>query len=66
VIRTRSVIVTTEAVLWKWLNAFSDTSTRAVAAEGYRRTRVDSRIEVVPFEQAGMKVIMLPQPTLRV
>ena len=30
-IRTRSIIVTTEAVLWEWLNALSDTSTRAVA-----------------------------------
>ena len=37
VIRTKSIIVTTEAVLWEWLNAFSDASTRAVAAEGYRR-----------------------------
>ena len=112
VIRTRGIIVTTEAVLWEWLNAFSDASTRAVAAEGYRRTHADARIEVVPFqpelidsavelyrtrpdkswsltdclsfvvmerrqltealttdrhfEQAGMKVIMLQQPVLRV
>jgi predicted nucleic acid-binding protein len=49
VIRTRSSIVTTEAVLWEWLNAFSDASTRGVAAEGYRRTHADARIEVVPF-----------------
>ncbi len=112
VIRTGSVIVTTEAVLWEWLNAFSDASTRAVAAEGYRRAHADARIEVVPFqpeligsavelyrtrpdkswsltdclsfvvmerrqltealttdrhfEQAGMKVMMLQQPALRV
>ena len=112
VIRTKSIIVTTEAVLWEWLNAFSDASTRAVAAEGYRRAHADPRIEVVPFqpeligsavelyqtrpdkswsltdclsfvvmerrqltealttdrhfEQAGMKVIMLQQPVLRV
>jgi len=50
VIRTRSIIVTTEAVLWEWLNAFSDASTRAVAAEGYRRAHADARIEVAPFQ----------------
>jgi hypothetical protein len=50
VIRTRSIIVTTEAVLWEWLNAFSDTSVRAVAAEGYRRAHADARIEVAPFQ----------------
>jgi len=49
-IRTRSTIVTTEAVLWEWLNAFSDASARAIAAEGYRRAHADTRIEVVPFE----------------
>lgn len=49
-IRTKGAIVTTEAVLWEWLNAFSDAGTRAVAAEGYRRAHADARIEVVPFE----------------
>ena len=50
VIQTKSIIVTTEAVLWEWLNAFSDASTRAVAAEGYRRAHADARIQVVPFQ----------------
>ena len=50
VIRTRSGIVTTEAVLWEWLNGLSDASVRAVAAEGYRRAHADARIEVVPFQ----------------
>ena len=50
VIRTSSTIVTTEAVLWEWLNAFSDASTLAVAAEGDRRAHADARIEVVPFQ----------------
>src|SRR5450756_1344467 len=50
VIRSRSSIVTTEAVLWEWLNGFSDASTRGVAAEGYRRVHADPRIEVVPFQ----------------
>ena len=50
VIRTRSSIVTTEAVLWEWLNGLSDASTRGVAAEGYRRAHADARIEVIPFQ----------------
>jgi predicted nucleic acid-binding protein len=50
VIRTGSSIVTTEAVLWEWLNGFSDARTRGVAAEGYRRVHADPRIEVVPFQ----------------
>ena len=50
VIRTRSSIVTTEAVLWEWLNGLSDASTRGVAAEGYRRVHADARIDVVPFQ----------------
>lgn len=32
VIRTRSIIVTTEAVLLEWLDALSDVSTRRIAA----------------------------------
>ena len=50
VVRTASRIVTTEAVLWEWLNALSDASTRTIAAEGYRRVHADRRIEVVPFQ----------------
>jgi predicted nucleic acid-binding protein len=50
ILRNNSRLVTTEAVLWEWLNAFSDTSTRALAAEGYRRTHADPRIEVVAFQ----------------
>jgi hypothetical protein len=49
VMRSASTIVTTEAVLWEWLNALADTTTRTIAAEGYRRAHADSRIEVVPF-----------------
>jgi hypothetical protein len=47
--RAGSKIVTTEAVLWEWLNAPADTTKRTVAAEGYRRAHADSRVEVVPF-----------------
>lgn len=50
VVRTGSGIVTTETVLWEWLNALADATTRAIAAEGYRRAHIDSRVEVVPFE----------------
>ena len=60
VIRTKSIIVTTEAVLWEWLNAFSDASTRAVAAEGYRRARADARIEVVPFAPDLIRAAVAP------
>jgi uncharacterized protein len=50
VMRSRRTIVTTEAVLWEWLNALADTTTRATAAEGYRRVHADKRVEVVPFD----------------
>jgi len=49
VTRNRNTIVTTEAVLWEWLNALSEAGTRLLAAEGYRRCHRDSSIEVVPF-----------------
>ena len=42
--------MTTEAVLWEWLNALSDTSSRTVVAEGYQRVHRDGTIEVVSFE----------------
>jgi len=48
--RSGSKIVTTEAVLWEWLNALADATTRGVASEGYRRVHTDSRVEVVPFD----------------
>lgn len=49
VLRNNIVLVTTEAVLWEWLNALSHASTRSIGVEGYRRTCADPRIEVVPF-----------------
>lgn len=42
--------MTTEAVLWEWLNALASSTTRATAAEGYRRAHADRRVEVVPFD----------------
>ena len=50
VVRSGSKILTTEAVLWEWLNALSDPSTRGVAVEGYRRAQADVNVEVVTFQ----------------
>lgn len=50
VIRSGSKVVTTEAILWEWLNDLADASTRGIAAEGYRRAHADRRVEVVPFD----------------
>jgi uncharacterized protein len=47
--RKRSPTVTTEAVLWEWLNGLSGFSTRSIAVEGYGRVISDHMIEVVPF-----------------
>ena len=55
VIRTRSTILTTEAVLLEWLNALSDISTRRIAAESYLRVRADIRIEVIQFQAELME-----------
>lgn len=52
VMRTGMRLVTTEAVLWEWLNALADTTTRPVAAEGYRRVIADPMIDVIPFGNA--------------
>jgi predicted nucleic acid-binding protein len=50
VTRSGRPIVTTEAVLWEWLNALADTTTRSTAAEGYRRVHADKGVEVVAFD----------------
>jgi hypothetical protein len=52
-VRNQSTLVTTEAVLWEWMNALSDALTRRLAAEGYPRCQSDARIEVVPFGGAN-------------
>lgn len=49
IIRTGSHIVTTEAILWEWLNALSAVASRGLAADAYRKIHRDPRIEVVPF-----------------
>ena len=50
VTRTRSTIITTEAVLLEWLNAMPHASTRHVAAESCLRVRAAARVEVIPFQ----------------
>lgn len=47
--RTQASILTTEAVLWGWMNALSDSATRRIAAAGYYRCHRDAHIEVIPF-----------------
>ena len=43
-------IVTTQAVLWEWLNTCSTPSLRVQAAEGYRLCRKADDIEIIPFQ----------------
>ena len=49
VVERNASILTTEAVLWEWMNALADSATRLMASEGYRRCHQDPQIEVVPF-----------------
>ncbi len=49
VLSTQALILTTEPVLWEWMNALADVATRKMAAEGYRRLRRDRSVEVAPF-----------------
>jgi predicted nucleic acid-binding protein len=46
-VQTRAALLTTELVLWEWLNALSEPATRGLAAEGYRRCHRDPQLEVV-------------------
>jgi predicted nucleic acid-binding protein len=53
--RRNANLVTTEAVLWEWLNAMATSGTRITAAEGYRHCHTSRQIEVVPFIGDGVK-----------
>jgi hypothetical protein len=48
-VKRDAFILTTEAVLWEWMNALANSTTRRATAEGYRRCHQDTQIEVVPF-----------------
>jgi len=43
-------IITTEAVLIEWLNAYSDHRLRGIAYTGYRAIHTSPSAEVLPFE----------------
>jgi predicted nucleic acid-binding protein len=44
-----TTLVTTEAVLWEWLNAASEPATRRNAATAYSQCHADAQITVIPF-----------------
>ena len=51
-LRAQAAILTTEAVLWEWMNALADVATRRTAAEGYWRLHRDPNVDVAPFRAA--------------
>ena len=48
-VKRDAFILTTEAILWEWMNALANSTTRRATAEGCRRCHQDTQIEVVPF-----------------
>ena len=42
-------LVTTEAVLWEWLNAAADVQTRQAAVAGYLECQQELRLTIAPF-----------------
>lgn len=49
-VRSGASLVTTEPVLWEWLNALAHPVIRAIAAKGYRLCHNDARIEVISLD----------------
>jgi len=47
-LRSKSHVVTTEAVCWEWLNAMSGIGTRSAVAKGFELICGDPQIEVIP------------------
>ncbi len=47
-VRTKATLLTTEVILWEWMNALAEPASRGTAAAGYRRCHRDPQIEVVP------------------
>jgi predicted nucleic acid-binding protein len=52
---TRTSLVTSEAVLWEWLNASGNPLLRGRAAQGYRRCHGDDRITVIGFDGESVR-----------
>ena len=48
--RSGSKVVTTEAVLWEWLNALADATTRTLPPRATGESHADTQLEIVPFE----------------
>ena len=48
-------LITTEAVLWEWLDGCSQSAIRRQAAEGYRLFHEDDRIMVIAYEPPLMQ-----------
>jgi predicted nucleic acid-binding protein len=48
-------LVTTEPVLWEWLNAMAAPATRQQAAVGYRRCHEDEQIRVTEVDPVGLE-----------
>jgi predicted nucleic acid-binding protein len=55
-VESKAEVLTTEAVLFEWLNAMSDVSSRLFAVESYLRIRGDSRIRIVPVNPTLLTV----------
>lgn len=49
-VATQVSILTTEAVLWEWLNSLAAPRTRVAAAQGYAACKTDSKIEVITLD----------------
>ena len=47
IVNAGAKLVTTEPVLWEWLNGLSAFGTRMAAVQGYERCHADARVEVV-------------------
>jgi len=45
----KATTLTTEVVLWEWLNACCGPTTRKAAAEGYWSCHDDPQVEIIPF-----------------
>ena len=64
VARTRSTLVTTDAVLLEWLNAMSDVTTCMSFLVMEHRGLTEALTTDRDFEQAGLRALILSRPSL--
>jgi predicted nucleic acid-binding protein len=50
IVAARSRVITTEAVLWEWLNYYAAPSARSLALRHYHRLHADPLVQVLDFE----------------